>query len=39
VDGWVCEKLLEMKHFQVLLYPEEPELAPPGPPETLGMEK
>jgi hypothetical protein len=26
-------------HFRVLLYPEEPELAPPGPPESFGMGK
>jgi hypothetical protein len=27
-DGEVSEKPLEMRHFQVLTYPEEPELAP-----------
>ena len=37
MDGYVSEKLLEMRHFRVLLYPEEPELAPPGPPESFGM--
>jgi hypothetical protein len=39
VDGQVSEKLFEMMHFWVLLYPEELELAPPGPPESFGMEK
>jgi hypothetical protein len=35
----VSEKALEMKHFQVLTYTGEPELAPPGPLESLGMER
>jgi hypothetical protein len=39
VDGWVSEKPLEMRHFWVLLHPEDPGLAPPGPPESFGMEK
>ena len=33
------EKSLGVRHFQVLLYPEEPELAPPGPSESFGMRK
>jgi hypothetical protein len=33
----VSEKLLEMRHSRVLLYQEESELAPPGPPESFGM--
>jgi hypothetical protein len=35
----VSEKLIETKHFRAPLYAEEPELAPPGPPESFGMEK
>jgi len=33
------EILVEMGHFRVLLYREEPELAPPGPPQSFGMGK
>ena len=33
------EKSLGMSHFQVLLYPEKPELAPPGPSESFAMGK
>jgi hypothetical protein len=39
VDGEVSENLLEVGRFRVLLYPEAPELAPPGPPESFGIEK
>ena len=35
----MSEKLLEMRHFRVLLYSEEPELAPPGPPESFRIER
>jgi hypothetical protein len=35
----VSEDPLEIRHFRVLLYPEEPELAPPGPLDSLGMEE
>lgn len=28
-----------MRHFRVLLYPQEPELAPPGPLDSLGIEE
>jgi hypothetical protein len=35
----VSEKLPEIRQFRVLLYPEEPELAPPGPPGSFGMGK
>jgi len=35
----VSEKPLEMRLFRVFLYPEEPELAPRGPPESFGMGK
>lgn len=35
----MSEKLLEMKHFRVVLYPEEPESAPPGSPESPDMGK
>jgi hypothetical protein len=37
--GEVSEKSLEMRHFQVFTYPEEPQFAFPGPPESLGMKK
>lgn len=33
------EKPLRVRHFRVILYPEEAELDPPAPPESLGMEK
>jgi hypothetical protein len=35
----VSEELLEMRYFRVLLYPEGPGLAPPGPPESFGIGK
>jgi hypothetical protein len=36
----VSEKPLEMRHFQVFMYTEEPELASlPGPLELLGIER
>ena len=35
----MSEKLLEMKHFRVLLYPEGPDWAPPGPPESFAIGK
>jgi hypothetical protein len=31
--------LLETRRFRVLLYPEEPELATPGPPGSSGIGK
>jgi hypothetical protein len=37
--GAKMEILVEMGHFRVLLYREEPELAPPGPPQSFGMGK
>jgi hypothetical protein len=37
VNGQVFEKLLKMRHFRLLLDPDEPELAPPGPPEAFGI--
>lgn len=33
----MSEKPLEMRHFQVFPYPDEPELAPSWPLERLGM--
>lgn len=36
-DGGVHHKSPEMRHFRVLLYPDEPELATPGPPESFGI--
>ena len=35
----MSEKLLEMRHFRAVQCPEEPGLAPPGPPESFGMER
>ena len=35
----MSEKSLEMSYLQVFTYQEEPELAPPVPLESLGMER
>jgi hypothetical protein len=35
----MSEKLLEIRHCRVLQYPEGPDWAPPGPPESFGIGK